>query len=80
MGSCTPLVYAKGGATLNKMKTTGQEVVFRMSENVPEETTMQPHNLDFLCHSSLSILSMFSYQPAFFKATPFTKSSTLFTF
>ena len=31
----TPLVYTKEGATL---KTTGQEVLFRRSENVPEKT------------------------------------------
>ena len=74
----TPLVYAKGGATVNPMKTTGQEVVLR-SENVPEET-IQPHHPEFLRYSSLSILSTFSHQPAFFKATPFTKGSTLFTF
>ena len=64
----TPLVCAKGGATLKVMKTTGQEVVFKRSENAPEK--IQPHHLDFLCYSSVS---KFSHQPAFFKATPFNK-------
>ena len=72
-----PLVYAKEGATLNVMKTTGQEVVFRRSENVPEKT-IQPQHPNVLCYSSL-LLSTFSHQPAFFKATPFTKGSTSFT-
>ena len=34
----TPLVCARGEVILNKMKTTGQEVVFRRSENEPEKT------------------------------------------
>ena len=67
----TPLVYANGGATISVMKTTGQEVVFGRSENTPEEM-IQLHYLDFLCYSSLST---FSHQPAFFKATPFTRVS-----
>ena len=34
----TQLVCAKG-VILNKMKSTGQEVVFKRSENEPEKTT-----------------------------------------
>ena len=71
----TPLVYAKEGATLNVMKTTGQEVVFRRSENVPEKT-IQPQHPDVLRYSSLSTFYILS--PT--KATPFTKGSTLFTY
>ena len=70
----TQLVCAKGGVILNKMKSTGQEVVFKRSENEPEKTT-QPQHPDVLPFSCT-----FSHQPAFFKATPFTKGSTLCTF
>ena len=58
----TPLVCAKGGATLNKMKSTGPEVVFRRSEN-EREKMIQPQHPDVLRHSSLSTLQ----QPAFSK-------------
>ena len=45
----TPLVSAKGGATLNVIKTTGQYrcMVFRSSENASEKILL--HHLDFLC-------------------------------
>lgn len=39
VGGITQLVCAKGGVILNKMKSTGQEVVFKRSENEPEKTT-----------------------------------------
>lgn len=39
----TPLLFAKGGATVNKVKSAGQEVVLRRSENEPEKTRQAQH-------------------------------------
>ena len=69
--SIAPLVYTKVGATLSMMKTTGQEVVFRKSENVPEEM-IQPHYLDLPSYSALSTLYMVT-STSFFQSYPIYK-------
>ena len=57
----TQLAYVKG-VTLNKIKSTRQEVVFKRSENEPEKTT-QPQFPDVLPLYILFPTSFFSKLP-----------------